>query len=74
MMALAPAVKKNKKSSKAQEVQHYRFARAIAMTRELMKDPDKVKYYKEKAKGSKSAWNVAMAECMKKIMEEEAKL
>jgi|ERR1039457_5347224 2,4-dienoyl-CoA reductase-like NADH-dependent reductase (Old Yellow Enzyme family) len=67
IMALAPKVKKKQKPTQAQQAARHRFATAIAMTRELMNDPEKVKYYSKKAKGTQTAWNVAMKDCMEKV-------
>jgi hypothetical protein len=65
VVSLAPDVA-NRKWSKVQKANRLRFRDAMAYARKALGDPDKLKYYRKKAKGMQTVWNVAVADYMKK--------
>jgi len=52
--------------SKAQKENRERFRDAMAWAKTAMSDPEMRKYYSKMAKGMQTAWNVAVADYMKK--------
>jgi len=65
VVSLAPSTD-NRKWSKTQKTNRLRFRNAMAYARKALNDPDKLKYYRKKAKGMQTIWNVAVADYMKK--------
>jgi hypothetical protein len=61
------------KWSKAQKENRKRFREAMAFARTVLQDPVKVKYYRRKAKGLQTAWNVAVSEYLKNLKAKELK-
>jgi hypothetical protein len=56
----------NRKWSSAQKANRLRFRDAMAYARTALNDPEKLKFYRKKAKGMQTVWNVAVADYMKK--------
>ena len=56
----------NRKWSKAQKENRKRFRDAMAYSRRTLADPEMRKYYRKRAKGMQTVWNVAVADYMKK--------
>jgi len=56
----------HRKWSKAQKENRKRFRNAMAYSRKTLADPEMRKYYRKRAKGMQTVWNVAVADYMKK--------
>jgi hypothetical protein len=65
VVSLAPSTK-NRNWSKAQKANRLRFRDAMVYARKALNDPEMLKYYRKKTKGMQTAWNVAVADYMKK--------
>jgi hypothetical protein len=57
---------RNRKWSKAQKENRKRFSDAMAYSRKALVDPEMRRYYRKRAKGMQTVWNVAVADYMKK--------
>ena len=56
----------HRKWSKAQKENRKRFRDAMAYSRKTLADPEMRRYYRKRAKGMQTVWNVAVADYMKK--------
>ncbi len=65
ILSSVPVFKKNR-WSKAQKLNRRRFREAMHRTQAIMKNPEMSRYYRSRRKRRQTAWNVAVADYMKK--------